>query len=204
MSVHIEDDAALYALGLLDERDSTAIEEHVRECEACRASLAQAEADVAAIETASAQFEPPALRYPQVRESARFPGWFAAVAAAVLIALLPSAYLAYQNVSMHAEMQNEAQAMARIASSPHRVASFTGLDAKVMYGKDGSWYCIIIRGAQQGLQIVWPHDGVQTVLGTASTHGDVAWLYLPKSHRMDTLSVVLAGRTVAQARLNFI
>jgi hypothetical protein len=72
-----------------------------------------------------------------------------------------------------------------------------------MYGRDGSWYFIVIRGASAPLHVMWPHDGKQTMLGTAVPHGDVALLYLPNSHRMDRLSLMQNGVVVGQAQLVF-
>jgi Putative zinc-finger len=210
MSAHLGDLASLYALGALDERERHEADEHLDGCEACRRLLAQAEADVTAMEAAQEQYEPPAaLRQrlagaiherPRTRSIA---GTWTSVAAAILIALLPAGYLWHQNAEMHAAMTADAAAISRIASTPHRVASFSGMNAQVMYGADGSWYCIVIRGAREGLDVVWPHDGVQTTLGTAEAHGDVALLYLPKSHRMGRLTIVHGNRVLGQAQLVF-
>lgn len=204
MTDHLGDLAALYALGALDEAERADVERHVLACDACSRLLAQAQADVTAIEAARPLVEPPReLRAPReapVRSHAS--PWLAA-AAAIVIALLPAGYLLHQNAMMHEAMTSDEQALARIAASPHRVARFAGMDAAVMYGRDGSWYCVVIRGAHAGMNVIWPHDGVQTMLGTASPHGDVALLYLPNSHRMDRLSIQQDGRIVAQAQLVF-
>jgi len=215
MSEHLAENATLYALGSLSAWELAAADEHLRACDACRRLLALAQADVSAIEAALPQIEPPAGLGRRLARSLNDTAdalrarrlvpattWLS-VAAAFAIAIAPAGYLAYQNASMHATMAADAQALARIASSPHRVANFTGLDAEVMYGVDGSWYCIIIRQAQRSAQVFWPHDGTQTMLGTALPRGDIALLYLAKSHRMNSLSIVQGGKTVAQARLNF-
>lgn len=204
MTDHLGERAALYALGALDERERADVERHVLACDACCRLLAQAEADVTEMEASRPQFEPPrTLRAPRTAPAlTRTSPWLAA-AAAIVIALLPAGYLLHQNTMMHTAMTSDEQALARIASSPHRVTRFTGMDAAVMYGKDGSWYCVVIRGAHAGMNVVWPHDGVQTMLGTASPHGDVALLYLPNSHRMDRLTIQQDGRVVAQAQLVF-
>jgi hypothetical protein len=47
------------------------------------------------------------------------------------------------------------------------------------------------------------HDGEQTMLGQAVPHGDVAMLYLPKSHRMDQLALMDGAQVVAQASLRY-
>jgi anti-sigma factor RsiW len=210
MTDHLGDIAALYALGALDEDERRLADEHLDSCDACRRLLAQAEADVAAIEATRVHVEPPAqLRKRLEATLATAPrasgsrGWLTAIAAAVIVALLPAGYLLRENASMHSTMATEAQALARIATSPHRVARFDGMDAHVMYGSDGSWYCVVIRGARTGIDVVWPHDGVHTMLGRAMPHGDVALLYLPKSHRMDRLMIWENGRTVGQAQLVF-
>ena len=205
MSDHLGELAALYALGMLEPAEQRAADDHLAYCDACRRLLAQAEGDVAAMAAAQPQLEPPSsLRAPQTRQQrnlGRAP-WLA-VAAAVAIAALPTGYLLEQNFAMHQTELADAQAMARLATGPHRTVSFTGTDAKVMYAPDGSWYCIIVHGVRAPLHVVWPHDGTQTMLGTAMPHGDIALLYLPKSHRMDQLSLMQDGRVVGQAQLVF-
>ncbi|MGA7571944.1 MAG: hypothetical protein WCA80_14160, partial [Candidatus Aquilonibacter sp.] len=130
-------------------------------------------------------------------------GMWLAAAAAVAIAVLPSGYLLVQNLAMRQTELADAQAMARLTTGPHRTATFAGTDAQVMYAPDGSWYCIVIRGATAPLHVMWPHDGTQTMLGTAMPHGDIALLYLPKSHRMNQLSLMKDGQVVGQAQLVF-
>ena len=216
MSAHIGEDAALYALGALDPHEAAAVERHVADCIACARLLAQAEDDVTAMVAAQPLVEPPAgladriLATPDAATSAthrqrRVPrvAWLTALAAAIVIALLPSAYVYRENITMHHTMVADADAMARIATSPHRSAAFAGRDAHVMYAPDGSWYVVVIRGAKAPVHVVWPHDGERTMLGTAVPHGDVALLYLPKSHRMDQLALMSGGQVVAQAQLVF-
>ena len=72
----------------------------------------------------------------------------------------------------------------------------------VMYGNDGSWYCVFAKGAK-ALSVVWKHDGQTTMLGTMVQHGDVALLYLPKSHRMDQLAIMSGDQVVSQVSLAF-
>lgn len=200
MITHIGEDAALYALGLLDEREQAAVDAHVATCQACALLLAQAYDDVAAMAAAQPQLEMPPKR---ARVARRWQPAFAALAAAIVLALLPTAYFYQENRAMHQAMLAEADAMARIASTPHRVAQFSGTSANVMYGADGSWYCVVVRGAKKPMDVAWMHDGRQTMLGTAVPHGDVAILYLPRSHRMDQLALLADDRMVGQARLVF-
>ena len=203
MTDHLGELAALYALGLLDPAEQHSAEEHLATCDACRRLLAQAEADVTTMVAAQPQIEPPArMRAPSTQPS-RSPQRWLAIAAAIAIAVLPIGYLVESNIAMHQWMTADAEAMATIAMNPHRTASFSGMDARVMYGPDGSWYCIVIRNVTAPLRVMWPHDGTQTMLGTAVPHGNVALLFLPKSHRMDQLALVQDGRMVGQAQLVF-
>ena len=201
MNEHIADSAALYALGALDETERGEVDAHVAHCAACTELLAAAEADVTRIAACEPQHAP-----------ARKPRWnsalitIAGIAALLIIAVLPSAYLLRQNLSMHAAMANDAAAVARIASAPHRTVAFAGMpgtDARVVYGRTGSWYCIVVRGITAPLRVLWMHDGKQTMLGTARLHGDIATLYLPVSHPMLHLALSDGQHVVANAWLPF-
>jgi len=196
MTDHLGELAALYALGILDPDERQSAEAHLAHCDACRRLLAQAEADVTAMVAAQPQLKPPA---PPVRWNLRA----LAVAAAIVVALLPSGYLLEENLAMHRTMLADSAAIDRVMSTPHRTAAFSGTDAHVMYGKDGSWYVIVVRGVAAPLHVMWPHDGTSTMLGTAVPHGDVALLYLPQSHRMQQLALEVNGHVVGQAQLVF-
>ncbi|HTX57262.1 MAG TPA: zf-HC2 domain-containing protein [Candidatus Acidoferrales bacterium] len=200
MSDHLGESAALYALGMLEPHEQSAAEEHLGGCDACRRLLAQAQADVTAMAASQTQYDPPVRR---LRRAPQVPRAWLALAAAVVVALLPAGYLLEQNLVMHQAMLSETQAMIRVATSPHRTVAFNGTDARVMYAPDGSWYCIVIRNASAPLHVMWPHDGTQTMLGTAVPHGGVALLYLPVSHRMDQLALTANGQVVGQAQLVF-
>jgi len=206
MTEHIGENAALYALGLLDAGDARDVEGHLLRCDACRRLLAQAEADVTALSAAQPQLDPP-TKFRSAPSSAPARAWWnsrtLAYAAVLAVALLPSGFLLRQNVAMHEEMLANSAAISRVMSTPHRTVAFAGADAHVMYGKDGSWYVVVIRGAVAPLHVLWPHDGTTTMLGTAVPRGDVAMLYLPQSHRMEQLALESGGRVVGHAQLAF-
>jgi 3-methyladenine DNA glycosylase Mpg len=108
---------------------------------------------------------------------------------------------------MQDAMLSQSAAIDRVATAAHRTASFRPasgtLAANVMYASDGSWYVIVVHGAQHALQVAWMHDGAQTMLGDAVPHGRVAMLYLPRSHRMEQLALMDGQRIVAQAQLAY-
>jgi hypothetical protein len=210
-SEHIGDFAELYALGALEPLERRRVDEHVRECRVCAGLLAIAESTVALAAAAEPQHQPPErLRrrlQASVRARPRVLPAFAAIAAALIVGLLPSAYLWQENHAMHAAMLADAAAIDRLASEPHRSAAFTqmgnGSAASVMYAPNGSWYVVLVRGASHAVSVAWMHDGQKIMLGTAVPHGDVAMLYLPKSHRMDQLALMDGDTVVAEAQLAY-
>lgn len=219
MNQHVSEDAALYALGALDETECRAIEKHAETCSACAELLAQACADVTEMCAAEPLVEAPAsltarlsnsldrgaaVSLPRRRLTRSWTSSFAAAAALIILALAPSMYLFKQNQTMHQNMIAEAEAMGRVATSPHRTVAFaSGMAGRVMYGPDGSWYVIVVRGAREPVHVVWKHDGKMTELGMAVPRGDVAMLYLPQSKRMDQLALMLDSHVVGQANLTF-
>jgi anti-sigma factor RsiW len=219
MYEHVEDRAALYALGALSDDEVSAIDAHLRECSACAQEVGAAEDDVALIVSSEPQRTPPAAldarigrlvqaRSIEVQRRSWGQSWpAAAMAAALLLGLLPSAYFWSQSRTMHGAMLAQSSAIGRLATAPHRTAHFRTTSAsppaEVMYAVDGSWYVVVVRGASKSLSVAWMHDGVHTMLGNAVPSGDVAMLYLPKSHRMDRLALMDGDRVVAEATLSW-
>lgn len=210
---HVAEDAGLYALGALTPNEREAFELHVRECRDCARAAGEAAADVATLASLEAQHSPPAgldrrvaaiwqpRRAIRPRPSFAFAG---ALAAALILGLLPGVYFWSENRAMHEAMLSQAAAMDRLGSGTHRTASFTGPQpASVAYAPDGSWYVIMVHGASKTLHVAWMHDGQATMLGSASPHGDLAMLYLPKSHRMNRLALMDGERIVAQVSLSW-
>jgi hypothetical protein len=207
---HLGDLAELYALGALDERERRDAERHVYECNECMQRVAEAEGDVALLAASQPQYAVPASLGWRVEDGLRPQGvnpWLAAVAAALVIGLAPAAYFWRQEQTMHVSMAADSQALNRLATTPHRSAAFSpmpeGATANVMYGRDGSWYVVVVAHTSKALAVAWMHGGRQTVLGTAVPHGDVAMLYLPSSHRMDRLALMDGGAVVAEAQLAY-
>jgi hypothetical protein len=216
---HIEDIAALYALGALADDERAAVDAHVRHCSPCARAVGAAEEDVAIVSSTERRWEAPSELADRIgrivqteprgmvrRARASWP-LGAAIAAALVIGLAPSFYLWSQNRAMHDAMLAQTAAMDRVAGTAHRVAAFgampSGATARVVYAADGSWYVVLIRDARKPLAVAWMHEGLRTMLGSAVPHGNVAMLYLPKSHRMDRLALMDGQHVVAEATLSW-
>jgi anti-sigma-K factor RskA len=208
---HVADLAELYALGAVDDDERATIERHARECAQCARALADAERDVALIASMEPRHEAPRELAGRIESMLRprRPAWPlpAALAAALLVGLLPSAYFWSQNRTLHEAMVAQSAAMERLTVASHRTADFRSaagpLIAQVMYAPDGSWYLVVVRDAPKTLAVAWMHDGARTMLGSAVPRGSLATLYLPKSHRMDRLALMDGDRIVAEATLSW-
>lgn len=216
---HVGELAELYALGALDEGERAAVDRHLIRCSVCAQSVAAAERDVALIASLETQYSAPVELQARIehivraRSSAIAPlsqrAWAfpAAIAAALVVGLLPSIYLGMENRAMHGEMLAQNAAMERVVAMPHRTVAFTpmpgGPAARVTYAPDGSWYIVMVSSVSKPLAVVWMHDGERSMLGHASPRGNVAMLYLPKSHRMDKLALMDGDRVVAEAALSW-
>jgi hypothetical protein len=204
--------AELYALGALDDGERAAMDVHVQECPVCAQLVGAAERDVALIASQEPQrAAPPELgwRIETALTGRRRPSWTipAAVAAALLVGLLPSMYLWSQNDAMHRAMVAQNAAIERLAAGSHRMAHFQTMPgmppADVIYAPDGSWYFVVVHGIDRTLSVAWMHDGQRTMLGDAVPRGNIASLYLPKSHPMDRLALMDGDRIVAVATLSW-
>jgi anti-sigma factor RsiW len=208
MIQHLGDDAALYALGMLDDAEREACDLHASACPACAALLGQACDDVTAmIEIDGVSVAPAQAPVPAPLRRTSNAAFWPALAAVVLLALLPASILYQQNAAMHAQVAQDDAMVARLASADRRVAAFGpmpgGHSAAVTYGPTGSWYVVTVKGAQRPMQVAWMHDGERTMLGTTRPAGEIAMLYLPKSHRMDKLALMDGDTVVAEANLAY-
>jgi len=219
---HVDELAALYALGLLDDRETGRLEEHLRDCPRCAELVGRAEAEAAVLIAAEPHRVAPLeleLRVERTlrrddnetaapakhRPSVRFLA--AALAAAFVLGMVPALYFWQADRSLQNAMVADSAAINRLAEAPHRVATFLSPQgngmAKVMYGSDGSWYVVMVPEATKPMRVAWMHDGQQTMLGDAMPHGKVAMLYLPRSHRMDRLALMDGETVVAEAQLSY-
>jgi hypothetical protein len=153
---HITEEAELYALGLLEEPERRAIDEHLAICDACTRRIARAEATVLTLVEATTRVEtaPQSLglrviraqSQPASRMPARRAAWIA-VAAAALLAVSVGA-LAQQHVALVATIDGDNETLSSLVHSHFEHAQFVApggapIEAKVLYERHGAWYEII-------------------------------------------------------------
>lgn len=212
MTQHVDELAELYALGALDELERARVERHARGCAECARRLQQAEETVTVLSQAQPSHAPPAHLAARLSHSVAAPlqprmHWPAltAIAAAFAIALIPTWIAVDRQTSLQAMRQDE-RALARLASARFRDAAFVAtdrkpMDAKVLYGGDGSWYYIVVMHPKPDMRVAYVHGGHMEMLGTVAMHGESGTLYLPVNHKMEELALLQGATVVAHARL---
>lgn len=214
---HVDDLAELYAVGSLDEFESARVQRHVAECAACATRVHEAETTVAALAQAQAvppREAPPSLQTRLHRSLSRnarggltWHPFAAAIAAAIVLALIPTWVAVDRNSALLAMRQDE-RALARIASAGTQIdhAQFMSpkkqpMNAKVLYGPHGDWYYVVVMHPRPGMQVAYVHGGRMEMLGRVEMHGESGTLYLPVKHKMDELALLEGSRVVADAHL---
>lgn len=214
MTEHIDELAELYALGSLDDLERVRVERHVSECAICAMRLNEAEETVTAVaESQPLHAAPAALRArllrsiePSPRPRAAWRTWPAAVAAVLILALIPTWVAVDRSRNAQIAMSQDERALAMLASSPFHRAQFMSpskrpMDAKVLYGMRGDWYYVVIMHPKPGMQVAYVHDGKMEMLGHVAMHGESGTLYLPVNHKMEQLALLQGNTLVGAAHL---
>ena len=219
MTNHIDELAELYAIGSLDETERAHVEGHVAACAECAERLDQAQQTVAEIAQSQPIVQPsPRLQrrlQQSIRTSARprvlhIPHWQAisAIAAAFIIALIPSWVAVDRSRTATEARNNDNRAIARLADEPFDQATFMSpkhvpMAAKVLYGPHGDWYYVMVMHPRPNMHVAYMHGRQMEMLGTVAMHGESGTLYLPIKHKMEELALLDGETVVAAARLLF-
>jgi hypothetical protein len=183
--MHLEDEAELYALGMLDADERARVEEHLATCDVCAWRVARAEAVIAGL--AVLPPSPPALA--KARRSNGIYGAAIAVAAALF------AGFAFGRTSAP-QFYDDAVRTSLVHSHFRHVAlrakTLPGLDAKVLYGSDGAWVWVVIAQTDCRCTVVGYRGTTAVALGDPSPQGITAELYVPNAQRLTR--IVLAAR----------
>lgn len=136
---HIDQEAELYALGMLEDEERARVDDHLANCEPCTVLVGQAESAVAALIDSTQQ------RRPQQRRT----WWPMAVAAAFAVA---AAGMLGQNIVMRGALGSDGVMLAAMVNSHFAHAQFQSphggeIPAKAVYERHGKWYEVLADGA---------------------------------------------------------
>ena len=168
-NIHLDEDAELYALGMLDDAARARIEAHLHDCEPCLQRVGRAEATVAAMteSLAGVRSSMDVARPPRVAPVAVLRTW-GALAAAFVFAI-SSGVLGAQNASMQGALRGQRVVLGAMVRSHFAHAQFanaagTPVEAKVVYERHGRWFTVLAVDPQPGTEVAFlRRDGTQMV-----------------------------------------
>jgi Putative zinc-finger len=171
---HIDQEAELYALGMLDDAERARIDEHLSDCEPCTVRVGEAEAAVAALIDSTQQRKP----------KRRTAWWPVATAAAFAVA---AAGLLGQNIALHGALGNDGAILATMVNSHFDHTQFQapgGADiaAKAIYERHGKWFEILADGTPAWhIVLVRPDGSRDPVRADFARRGAASIVYVPQS-----------------------
>jgi hypothetical protein len=191
---HIDQEAELYALGMLEDEERARIDDHLATCEACTVLVGQAEAAVAALIDSTQQ------RRPERRTA----WWPMAIAAAFAVA---AAGLLGQNVILHGALSNDGEVLATMVNSHFSHTQFqspggTEIPAKAIYERHGKWYEILAVGTPAWHVVFVRPDGTRDPAGSEfARRGAAEIVYLAPTTPVRTIDLEdAAGHVVGSVR----
>ena len=152
--MHIDHEAELYALGMLDEPERARIDDHIATCDPCLKKIGAAESAVTELVDVT-QHAP--------QERARTPRWPFAVAAAFA---LTSLGLLGQTFVLHGALDKDGALLATMVNSHFNHEQFASpagapVAAKAIYERHGKWYQILADGTPAWHVVFVQPDGTR-------------------------------------------
>ena len=191
---HIDHEAELYALGMLDDEERARIDEHLCTCEPCTVLVGNAEAAVAAL------IDSTRVRRPMQR-AARWPIAVAAAFALTALGLLG------QNFVLHGALSTDGALLATLIDSHFDHAQFqaaSGRDiaAKAIYERHGKWYEILAEGTPAWHVVFVRPDGTrERAAAEFAQRGAASIVYLAPTTPVRSIELEdAAGRVVGSVK----
>ncbi len=201
--MHLDDDAELYALGLLEPERSAAVEAHLAACDPCLARVVAAEAAGAALAGAlPAMPDAASAASGGARPSLPRARWSPLSGLAAAAALAFAATAAIEGVTAHAAATRLAatdSALLAIAGSHFNHVTLTserGVVAKALYARDGAWCYVVAQGVAPGAHLVLRTGGAWRDAGTLDGTGP-ATVFVRGPGRVGEIEVVAGDHVVA-------
>ena len=201
-NIHLDDDAELYALGMLDAAERGRIEAHLRDCDDCLQRVGRAEATVAAMTESLAATPTAAVTPLPSRRRVPFVQRWGALAAAVVFGI-STATLAAQDAGLHRALTGQRAVLGAMVRSHFAHAQFstpggTPVEAKVVYERHGRWFSVIAVDPQPGTRVAFlRRDGTTMVPPQPLTARDgVAEMMLRLNDEVAQVQLLDAGGAV--------
>lgn len=183
MDDHIDEQAELYALGLLEPDDIERIDAHAATCDLCAMKLGKASLAVANIVDASQ------------RQTRRLPIWPLAVAAAFAVT---SAVVLQQNVALHGALADDGvlldtMVMSHFSHEQFQAPGGKPIDAKAIYERHGEWFEILAAGQPAWNVTLVGRDGSRTQLPPFVKRGAASIVFTRPAHPTASIELRDAG-----------
>jgi len=201
--LHIGDQAELYVLGMLDERERAAVDAHIATCMQCLRRVGEAEETLLALERGDLAEPTPELLDRRMRFGAppvrRYSTFALAAAAGVVLGILtmlpgyfrPHAPQAALLAMIHSHF-NHAQFLP--------VGSPRAPSAKVVYAHDRSWLFVLADGSER--YAVYAINGTAaTRLGELQPEGLTSSLYVTHVPTIDAVELRDGNAVVERAQV---
>lgn len=149
---HIDQEAELYALGMLEDDERARVDEHLAACDECLRRVGEAEGAVASLVEGTQRVTQP-----------RTPRWPLAIAAAFAVS---TAGVLGQNFLMRGQLAGDGAIMAQMVNSHFDHAQFASpqgepIGAKAVYERHGKWYQILADGEPNWRVVLVQPDGTR-------------------------------------------
>lgn len=184
MTQHIGDDAELYALGALTDRERRAVDEHVRACDACASQLGEAEAAVAAAIVPAAP-GPSLDRRLRTAFAAPLPWARIAplLAACFVLGLIPFfTLLPGRRANSQHDLAIAAMVNSHFAHVPFTALAPSAPKAKLLYGRGVSGWRFIVVQTNRAYRVRGILDGRETDFGVLQVSGESGELFVAQTH----------------------
>lgn len=187
----IDEQAELYALGLLEPDDCERIDAHAGTCDLCAVKLGCASLAVTSIVDAAR------------RQTRRRPVWPLAVAAAFAVT---SGVALQQNMILHGALANDGLLLDTLVTSHFAHQQFQGpdgktIDAKAIYERHGEWFEILAAGQPAWSVTLVGRDGSRTRLPSFTRRGTSSIVFARPTHVAESIELQdTAGTVVGSVR----
>jgi|GEM_PF-3538236 len=212
---HIGENAELYALGALDDKERMQVEHHAGSCKPCMNLLSNAERIVADIELELPALAPPPHLELRLIRSARvgnkrvsnLPLRYRSAVAALIVLGIISTIMGLRLWKTDGQLRQNDTILAAMSSSDFGHLTFrsrgAGTIGKAICEKHGNWIYLVVTRMNADVTLYGRRNGNHEELGRPMSQGRTATLFVEKPGKFSDLELVADGRVVAEAKTHY-